>query len=91
MESGALYSEDYDGNSVLLDNRNSECNGYLFNSGYEMFRFTTKDKIIDFISDIGKNKVVYAIAAGEKYLFFYLIITNLFKMEKMTKELSQQA
>ena len=49
QESGALTSGDCDGNSLLLDAKNSECNEYIFISGYEIVRFTTEEKIIDFI------------------------------------------
>ena len=61
----------------------SECNEYCFGetiqtefefiflSGYEIVKFCTEDKIIDFISNIGNNMVlVYAIAVGENYTYF---------------------
>ena len=39
---------------------------YLFFSGYEIVRFTTEHKIIDFISNLGNNMVVYAKVVGEE-------------------------
>ena len=65
-----------------LDVTNSECNEYCFRetirtefeyisiSGYEVVRFTTKDKFTEFIPKISKNMVVYAIAVGEKFTIF---------------------
>ena len=73
VESGDLNRGDYDGNTISLGLNSapecnslnvtiSECNEYIFISGYEIVRFTTEDKIIDFISNIGKSMVVFAIA-----------------------------
>ena len=77
-DSRALNSGDYDGISFFLelssapesnslDATNSECNEYVFISGYEDVRFITENEIIDFISIIDNNMVVYSIAVGEKH------------------------
>ena len=65
--SGANNSHDYDGNTLLLE---FEDNQYVYISGFEIFKFKTDDKIIDYISLIGNNMIPYTFAVGEKYTYF---------------------
>ena len=81
-ESAALNRGDYVGNSFILDVANSECNEYFFNSGYEIVRFTTEDKNIDFVSNIGNNMVVHAIAVRRKHRCFLSDHYEFIKNEK---------
>ena len=52
--SGANNSQDYDGNTFLLE---FEDNEYVYISGLEIFKFKTDDKIIDYKSPIGNNMI----------------------------------
>ena len=65
--SGAVNRADFDGNTIL-----SECedNEYVYISGFEIFKFKTDDKIIDYISLMGNNLCPYNIAIGEKNRYF---------------------
>ena len=65
--SGANNSQDYDGNTLLLE---FEDNEYVYISGLEIFKFKSDDKIIDYISLIGNNMIPYTFAVGEKYTYF---------------------
>ena len=65
--SGVNDSSDYDGNTLLLE---FEDNEYVYNSGLEIFKFKTDDKIIDCISLMGNNMFPYTFAMGEKYTYF---------------------
>ena len=55
--------EQFDGNTLLLECENSE---YVYIFRLEIFKFKTGDKIIDYISLIGNNKIPYTFAVGEK-------------------------
>ena len=63
----ALNNPEFDVNTILLE---CEDNEYDYISGLEIFKFKTDDKIIDYISLIGNNMVLYAIIIGEKYTNF---------------------
>ena len=52
--SGANGSFSFDGNPFLLE---CEKNEYVYISGLEIFKFKTDDKLIDYISFIGKNMI----------------------------------
>ena len=78
VESGALTSGECESNSNLLELfsapqcnslnfTESDCNEYIFFSGYEIVIFPKEDNFIDFIYNIGNNMVPYAIAVGEKF------------------------
>ena len=60
--SGACDSSDFIGNTDLV----GIVNEYIFISGLEYIKFTTEDKLIDFISLMGTNLIPSAIAI-EKY------------------------
>ena len=62
--SEANDSSDIDGNITLLECQDIE---YVYTSGFEILRFKTDDKIIDYISLMGNNMVSYNFAVGEKY------------------------
>ena len=68
--SGADYSFYFGGNTFLLD---CEDNEYVYDSGFEIFKFNTDDKVIDYISLIGNNMCPYTNAIGEKYTYFISI------------------
>ena len=65
--SRAEDKEQFDGYTYLLEVEDIE---YLFISGLELFKFKTDVKIIDYISLIGNNMVLYDILIGQKYTFF---------------------
>ena len=62
--SGANDSSDFDGNTNLL-----ECgdNDYVNMSGLQLSKIKTEDKIIDYLSLMGKNMCPYAFMVGQKY------------------------
>ena len=70
-------SSDFDGNTLLLHCENK---GYVYVSGFEIFKLKTDGKFIDYISLMGNNMILYAIIIGEKYTYFiytpYKIIEN---------------
>ena len=81
-------SSDFDGNTLL---RQCECNEYVNFSGLEVFKFKTDDKIIDYISLMGSNMILYAIIVGEKYLYFLYHRYNFFKNDKIEEGTSLNA
>ena len=81
----------FDGNTILLDCKDNEYVVYFF--GFEIFKFKTDDKILDYISLMGNIMCSYTIAVVEKYTYFvsdhYKVIENdkmeegiLFKSDK---------
>ena len=77
-------NSDFDGNTLLLEIENNE---YVYISGYEILKFKTDDKIVDYISLMRNNMIPYTFAVGEKYTYFisthYKFIEN-DKMEQGT-------
>ena len=65
--SGARDEIGFDGNTLLLE---CEDNEYIYISGLEITKFKIDDKIIDYISLMGNNMIVYAIMIGERYTYF---------------------
>ena len=65
--SGADSSSGFDGNTISL-----ECgdNDNINFSGFEILKFKTDDKIMDYISFMGSNMCLYTIAIGKKYTNF---------------------
>ena len=65
--SGAVdNNSDFDGNTILLECGDNE---YVYNSGLEILKFKSDDKIIDYISlnNISRNNMKpYTFAIGEK-------------------------
>ena len=61
--SGANDNFDFDGNTILIECGDNE---YVYILGLEIPKFKTDDKIIDYISLMGKNMCPYAIMVGEK-------------------------
>ena len=64
--SGAGDSCDFDGNTILLE---CEDIGYVNLSGFEVSKFETDDKFIDYISLMGNNMCPCAIMVGENYTY----------------------
>ena len=74
---------DFDGNTILLECGDNE---YVYISGFEISKFKTDDKIIDYMSLTGKILCPYVILVGEKYTYF---ISNPYKFienDKIEKE-----
>ena len=65
--SGAVDSSDFNGKTILLECGDNEC---VYISGYEISKFKTDDKIIDYKSLMGNNMCRYANRVGEKYTYF---------------------
>ena len=65
--SGAGDSSDFDGNTSLLECGDNE---YVYISGFEISKFKTDDKIIEYISVMGNNICPSAVMLGEKYTYF---------------------
>ena len=80
--SGALNNLNFDGNTVLLECKNSK---YVYLSGLEFFEFRTSDEIVDYISLIGYNMTTYTFAVGEKYTFFISTHYKVFENDKIEK------
>ena len=83
--SGAAdISSDFDGNTLVPQCENNE---YVYVSGLEISKFKTDDKIIDYMSLMGNNKVPYATILGENYTYLlynrYKFIENV-KIEEGT-------
>ena len=60
-------SSEFVGNTLLLECDNNE---YVYISGLEITKFKIDDKIIDYISLMGKNMIPLAIMIGERYTYF---------------------
>ena len=61
------HISDYDGNTILVGSDDSD---YIFVSGFELNKFNTEDKIVDFVSLMINNTIPNAIAIWEKYTYF---------------------
>ena len=74
LESRALTGGDYDGKSffwMLLIHSKTNTISFLVLRSLDLLQR------INFVSNVGNNQVVYAIAVGERNIYFFLIITNL--------------
>ena len=60
----ALNNSNFDGNTILLGCEDTK---YVYISGLEVFDFRTDQKILDYISFLGKNKIPHTFPVGEKY------------------------
>ena len=58
----------FDGNSILIEVTPHK----YIHIGERIYRFSTKDIILDFISPVGNSDVPYPIAYGEYYVYFFL-------------------
>ena len=65
--SGAMDNSTFNGNTILLEVEDKK-NVYI--SGLEIFEFRTDDKILDYISLLGKNMIPHTFAIGEKNIYF---------------------
>ena len=65
--SGALNISNFDGSTILLECEDSKC---VYFSGLEIYEFRSCDNFLDYISLMGKNKIPYTFAVGEKFTFF---------------------
>ena len=63
----ANNSSEFDENTLLEECENNE---YVYISGLEITKFKIDDKIIDYISLMGKNMIPHAIMIGEKHTYF---------------------
>ena len=63
----ANNSSELDGNTLLVECENNE---YVYISGLEITKIKIDDKIIDYISLMGKNMIPHAIMIGERYTYF---------------------
>ena len=76
--SGANDGSNFDGNTILLECGDKE--DYVYFSGLEFSKIKTDDKIIDYISLMGKNMCPYATMVREKNTYFisylYKIVEN---------------
>ena len=70
------YGRKYDGNTILL---NVGHHKYIF-IGDEIYSFTTKSKIIEYVSPIGNNDVPYPFAIDETRNY-YLFVDKLYVNE----------
>ena len=78
--SGARDKNVFDGNTLLLD---CEDNEYVYISGFEISKFKTDDKIIDYTSLMGNNMTPYAFVVGEKFTYFLYHRYNIIENDKI--------
>ena len=78
--SGADDRSDFDGNTILLE---CEDNEYVYISGFEIFKFKSDYKIIDYISLTSNNMCPYTIEIGGKYTYFLSIHCKFFENDKI--------
>ena len=80
-EFGGGYGEEYDGNSIVI---NTDDNNYVY-IGSEIYSFTAKSEIIEYVSNVGNNDVPYPYAIDkEKNIYLMLekiILTKGIKLE----------
>ena len=57
----------FHGNTLLLE---CDKNEYVYISGLEIVKFEIEDKIIDYTSLMGNNKIPYPIIVGDKFTYF---------------------
>lgn len=78
---GGSYGEEYDGNTILI---NTDGNNYVY-IGSEIYSFTAKSEIIEYVSNVGNNDVPYPYAIDkEKNIYLMLekvILTKGIKMD----------
>ena len=67
--SRALDNSKFDGNTILLKCEDSK---YVYISGLEIFEFRTDDKILDYISLMGKCMTPHSFVVREKLIYFKL-------------------
>ena len=67
--SWAFENFDFDGITILVRSNDIGYNKCVFFSGFEIIKFSTKDKILDFKSLMGHNLTPTAFAVGEKDTF----------------------
>ena len=65
--SGARDDSIWDGNTILLELEDEK---YTFIGNNGVCSFETEDKIIKFTSNVGNNCVPYAVAYGEKNIYY---------------------
>ncbi len=77
------HGPNFDGNSILLE---MDKNKYIF-IGSCIYSFTTKHKIISFISPVGNNDVPYPYAIDNKNNFYFLLESDraILKIDDKTK------
>ena len=75
-----VSNDGFDGNTFLLECEDIE---YVHISGHEIFKFKTDDKLIDYISLMGINFVLYAIIFGENYTYFVAHHYNVIENDKI--------
>lgn len=71
------------GNSLLIKIND---NNYIY-IGDSIYSFTTKDKILDYISPVGNNDVPYPVCYGEHYVYF-MVEKQYIDKNKITTTLS---
>ena len=75
-------SSDFDGNTLLLE---FEDRKYVYLSGLEITEFGTSDKVVDCVSLMGNNMVLYAIILGQKFTYFLYHRYKFFENDKIEK------
>ena len=65
--SGACGCSDFDDDTIFVG---SDDNEYIFISGFEIAKLSTEDEIIDFMSLMGNNMILTAIAIAQKNTYF---------------------
>ena len=75
--SGAGDNPDSNGITFLLGVTNRMCNSlekfaidFFSIPGFGIFGFTTEDKFVDYVFNMGNNMVAYSIAVGERNTYF---------------------
>ena len=59
------------GNTFLLEiSEESTKNRYVFVGAIKIYSFVTNDHILEYISNMGHNKIPYSIAIGEENVYF---------------------
>ena len=86
--SGVDDGFDFDGKTILLDCENNE---YVYMSGFEVLKFKTDGKYIDYISLTGNNMCPYTFAIGEKYTYFLSIRYKFIEHDKIEQGTSLNA
>ena len=66
--SGAGDKIDFDGNTILLECEKNWT--HIYNSGLEILKSKTDDKIINDISLMGNNMIPYTFAVADQYAYF---------------------
>lgn len=74
-EESGCYGDDYDGNSILLRIGTNEEYRYVYICG-EIYEFTTTEKILKYVSNVGVNGIAYPYAESENNC--YIMNTKLY-------------